>query len=70
MDLITVRYKDKISGVIGCYDRIILKGTLPMLCYAGGMTDLMNKKGVKIFDYTKFVEPFREKIRENPKIRK
>jgi hypothetical protein len=65
MDLITERYKDKISGVIGCYDRIILKGTLPMLCYAGGMAELMNKKGVKIFDYTKFVEPFREKIREN-----
>jgi hypothetical protein len=65
MDTLTERYKDKISGVIGCYDRIVLKGTLPKLCYAGGMTDFMKKSGVKIFEYAKFVEPFREKIRQN-----
>jgi hypothetical protein len=65
MNTLTERYKDKISGVIGCYNRIVLKGTLPKLCYAGGMTDFMNKSGVKIFEYTKFVEPFREKIRPN-----
>lgn len=65
MELITERYKDKISGVIGCYDRIVLKGTLPKVCYAQGMTDLLFHKKVQIFDYTKFVDPFREKIRQN-----
>jgi len=65
MELITERYKDKISGVIGCYDRIVLKGTLPMACYPKGMTDLLYKKGIKVFDYTKFVDPLREKVRLN-----
>ena len=36
-----------------------------MLCYAQGMTDLLYHKKVQLFDYTKFIKPFREKIREN-----
>jgi hypothetical protein len=31
------RYADKIAGVLGCYDRVVLCGTLPGLCYAKGM---------------------------------
>ena len=65
MELLTRRYKDKISGVLSCYDRIVLKGTLPTLCYAQGMTGYLNGKNILIFDYAKFADPFRQKIRLN-----
>lgn len=65
MELLTKRYEDKISGVISCYDRIVLKGTLPTVCYAKGMTGYLFGKNIQVFDYTKFADPLREKIRAN-----
>jgi len=59
------RYAGIIKGVIGCYDRIVITGTLPGICHAAGMTSLLNALGIKIFDYTKWAEPLREAIRAN-----
>ena len=63
--LLTERYRDKIQGVISCYDRIIIQGTLPNLCYAQGMTAFLTKRGIRIFDYPRFAEPLRDALREN-----
>lgn len=41
----------------------MIKGTLPTVCYAGGMMSYLNINKLLIFDYTKFAEPLREKIR-------
>ena len=60
MELLTTTYKDKINGVLSCFDRIILTGTLPQICYAQGMTSYLYSKGVRIFDYAHFAEPFKE----------
>ena len=38
MELLTERHADEIAGVLSCYDRILIQGTLPGLCYAEGMT--------------------------------
>jgi hypothetical protein len=65
MELLTKRYEDKISGILSCYDRIILKGTIPTICYAKGMTAHLLKNKILIFDYPKFANPFREKLRLN-----
>ena len=59
------RYADIIKGVIGCYDRVVITGTVPGICYADGMTSLLNSRGIRIFDYTKWAEPLRELIRNN-----
>ena len=40
-------------------------GTLPGVCFAGGMTALLYERNIRIFDYPKFAEPFRGRIREN-----
>jgi hypothetical protein len=32
------RYDDGIVGVLSCCDRALVKGPLPTVCYAGGMT--------------------------------
>jgi hypothetical protein len=63
--LMTERYKDKIAGVLSCYDRVVIQGTLPGFCYAEGMTLYLKQRGIRIFDYPKFAEPFREQIRSN-----
>ncbi|MBN2430615.1 MAG: MarR family transcriptional regulator, partial [Acidobacteria bacterium] len=59
------RHGDKIRGVISCYDRILIQGTLPGICYAGGMTRFLYEHEIRIFDYTTFAEPLRDRIRDN-----
>ncbi len=38
---IIARYHDRLSGVLSCYDRIIITGTIPGACYAAGMTSFL-----------------------------
>ena len=65
MDLLTTTYKNKISGTLSCLDRVILTGTIPQICYSQGMTSYLYSKNIRIFDYPKFAEPFRERLRTN-----
>ena len=58
------RYAANLHGVLSCYDRIIVTGTLPGACYAGGMTSFLYTRGIRIFDYPRFAEPLRDRIRE------
>jgi hypothetical protein len=65
MILLTERYANKIRGQLSCYDRIVIQGTLPGLCYAQGMTTFLNINKIRIFDYPRFAEPLRNFLREN-----
>jgi hypothetical protein len=65
MELLTSRYAENIVGVLGCYDRIVIKGTLPTICFADGMTSYLKAREILVFDYAKFADPFREKIKAN-----
>ncbi len=65
IELLTTRHKDQIAGVLSCYDRIIIQGTVPGWCYASGMTDYFYKHQLRIFDYPKWAEPMREELRGN-----
>src|SRR6266404_102446 len=57
------RYADRLRGVLSCYDRMVITGTLPGACYAQGMAGFLYAHGVRIFDYAKFAEPLRDAIR-------
>ncbi len=57
------RYASKIKGVLSCFDRVIIHGTLPGLCYAAGMTAYLKAHGVRIFDYPKWAEQWRDLLR-------
>jgi len=65
MTLLTDRYKDKIDCILSCYDRIVITGTLPQLCFAQGMTGYLYEHGIRIFDYPMFAQHYRESLREN-----
>ena len=62
--LLTERYRERLAGVLSCYDRIIVTGTLPGACYAKGMTAFLSAHQIRIFDYPRFAEPLRDRVRE------
>jgi hypothetical protein len=61
---LTERYDDRIAGILSCYDRLVITGTLPVVCYAAGMTGYLNAKGIRIFDYPEFAKTLRECVRD------
>ena len=63
--LLTDRYGAKIRGVLACFDRIVLNGTLPDICHPDGMTKHLAGKGIRVFDYSKWAQPLNEEIRAN-----
>ena len=58
------RYDDRIAGVLSCYDRVVITGTLPTVCYAEGMTRFLYANGIQIFEYPDFAMTLRERVRE------
>ena len=58
------RYDDRIAGVLSCYDRVVITGTLPTVCYAEGMTRFLFSNGIQIFKYPEFAMALRERVRE------
>ena len=62
--LLTDRYRERLAGVLSCYDRIIITGTLPGACYAKGMTAFLSARQIRIFDYPRFAEPLRNRVRD------
>jgi hypothetical protein len=61
---LTERYDDRIAGMLSCYDRLVITGTLPVVCYAAGMTGYLNASGIRIFDYPDFAKTLRDRVRE------
>jgi hypothetical protein len=61
---LTDRYDDRIAGALSCYDRVVITGTLPGVCYAGGMTRYLNGQGIRIFDYPQFAMKLRDRVRD------
>ena len=61
---LTERYDNRIAGVLSCYDRIVITGTLPGVCYAEGMTRYLHANGIRVFDYPQFAMTLRDRVRE------
>jgi hypothetical protein len=65
VELLTERHRNQIAGVLGCYDRIIIQGTIPGWCYAAGMTGFLYKHQIRMFDYPQWAQPMRDQLRAN-----
>src|SRR5580692_738317 len=61
---LTERYDERIAGVLSCYDRVVITGTLPGVCYADGMARYLKANGVRIFDYPQFAMTLRDRVRD------
>ena len=65
MEDFTKKYDKEIIGVISCYDRILLRGTLPSCCHSQAMENLLYNKGIRVFDYPKYAQSMRDNIRKH-----
>ena len=64
-ELLTETYVEQIDGVLSCYDRIVLTGSLFPFCYAQGMSGYLRSQKIMIFDYPEFAQGLRDEIRSN-----
>ena len=62
-ELLSEQHCNKLDGVLSCYNRIVIADSLYPFCYAQGMTHYLYLQEIRIFDYAKFAEPLRERIR-------
>jgi hypothetical protein len=60
------RYNERISGVLSCYDRVVVTGTLPTVCYADGMTRFLYANQICIFGYPEFAVTLRDRMQPRP----
>jgi hypothetical protein len=66
MSTLIERHRGQIVGVLSCFDRVVVRGTLPAVCHAGAMATLLDGRGIRLFDSAKqFAEPLREAIRRH-----
>jgi hypothetical protein len=56
------RHQDKISGVLTCFDRVIITGTLPDISHSGAMAGYLSYHQIRLFDYPRWAEPLRDEL--------
>ena len=49
--------------MLGCFDRIVITGTLPEIAHAEAMARYLGVRGMRLFDYPRWAEPLREALR-------
>ena len=54
------RHRNDIRGVLSCLDRVVIQGTIPSICHPKAMATMLDSRGIRLFDYTQFVQPFRD----------
>ncbi len=66
MDQFITKHRDKITGTISCFDRILFKGHLP-LGWPGAMEGFLARQGLRIKDFGWFVNRHSERIKQHAK---
>jgi hypothetical protein len=59
------RYQQDIVGVLGCFDRVVVTGTLTEVAYPEALAGVLHREGIRCFDLGQFAEPLRLRIRDN-----
>jgi len=65
MDDFLARHRDRIFGVISCFDRVVIMGSFMDICYPEGMAAHLSAQGIRLFDFPRWAEPLREELRQN-----
>ena len=64
MNLFVERRGNKISGVLSCFDRVVIIGTLPDIGYAGAMASYLGYHKIQLSDHPRWAEPLRDQLRD------
>ena len=58
-------HRNQVAGVLSCFDRVVITGTLPDVGHAQAMAGYLSYHNVRLFDYARWAEPLRNEIRDN-----
>lgn len=64
MNTLVERYSKQVVGTLSCFDRVIIRGTLPGICYAEGMESYLRALNFPLYEYPRFAAPYNKMIRE------
>lgn len=64
-ELLTQRYVEQIVGVLGCWDRVIITGTLTDVCHASAVEPWLRREDIRYFDLEVFAELLRDQVRDH-----
>src|SRR5574342_651662 len=64
-ELLSQRYAEQIVGILGCWDRVIITGTLTDVCHAGAVEGWLRRDNLRCFDLKVFAEPLRNTVRDH-----
>ena len=64
-EVLRQRFPGVIAGVISCYDRLLLQGTIPGICFAGGMEKFLRDRQIELRDFAQWAQPLAEKIKNH-----
>jgi len=59
------RHQDMIAGVISCFDRVVITGTLPDIGYAKALAGYLTYHKIRLFDFPRWAETLRNELRAN-----
>ncbi len=59
------RYDKEIAGVLGCFDRLVVTGTLMDIAHPDAMDARLFRNGFRAVDIGKYAEPLRQRLRDN-----
>lgn len=59
------RYAGQIAGQLGCWDRLVVTGTLLEVGYSGALEKRLRQDNIRCFDLKIFAEPLREAMRDH-----
>lgn len=62
-EFLSDRLHDRLDGVLNCFDRIVLVGSLHPLCYPKGLTHYFSEHRLRVFDLAQFAQPLTDLIR-------
>ena len=63
MNPFVARHEQQIAGIISCFDRVVITGTLPDICHAKAMAGFLSYRDIRLFDYARWAEPLRDELR-------
>ena len=61
------RYQERIAGTLGCFDRVVLTGTLVDVSYPRAVLDKLVHDGLGCFELKVFADPLRRELCEHAK---
>jgi hypothetical protein len=59
------RYASQIAGQLGCFDRVVITGTLLEVCHPAALERQLHCANIRCFDLGIFAEPLRDAIRDH-----